>query len=59
MGMLPDTGYPQTGDIGEVGYYACMTCEDNGQNEPTSIYLEKKRKFPKCPKCVETYWFKV
>lgn len=59
MTRLPDFGYPQTNDVVEPGMYACMNCQENNPNNPVSIYIDKKRKLPKCENCGPTYWFKI
>lgn len=59
MGFLPDTGYPQTGDVAEQGTYACMNCPDDKPDGNTVVILNKKEKLPKCPECGHTYWMRI
>lgn len=56
---LPDFGYPQTNDKVDVGWYACMQCEENNAEEQTTIYIQKPSKLPKCENCGITYWMKL
>ena len=59
MSRLPDIGYPQTGDIVELGTYACMNCPHTESEDNSIIILNKKDKLPKCPVCGQTYWMKL
>ena len=58
MGLLPEIGYPQTGDKAESGFYVCMNCNETNENENSTIHLDKPKKLPKCPICGHTYWMK-
>lgn len=54
---LLDIGYPQTGDIADVGTYACMNCPHDSANDKAIVVLDVRKKLPKCPVCGEhTYW---
>lgn len=59
MGLLPDIGYPQTGDTEDVGFYACMNCPHDSEDDNGIIYLDKRKKLPECPVCGHTYWMKI
>lgn len=59
MGLLPDIGYPQTGDTSDSGFYACMNCPHDSEGDNSIVYLEKRKKLPECPVCGYTYWMKV
>lgn len=60
MGLLPDIGYPQTGDEADVGMYACMNCPHNTEDDKAIIILNQRKKLPKCPECGQpTYWMKI
>lgn len=59
MGLLPDFGYPQTGDMAEAGFYACMNCPHDSDEDASTIYLDAKQKLPECPVCGFTYWMKI
>ena len=60
MGLLPNIGYPQTGEITNVGTYACMNCSSDNENNNAVIVLEKEKKLPKCPVCKKpTYWLPI
>ncbi len=60
MGLLPDIGYPQTGDVSDSGTYACMNCPHDKETDKAIIILIKREKLPKCPECGQpTYWMKI
>lgn len=59
MGLLPDIGYPQTGDTAEKGIYACMNCPHDEEEDNSIVMLDKKKKLPECPVCGHTYWMKI
>lgn len=59
MGLLPDVGYPQTGDEADTGFYACMNCNCEEAENNGAIFLDKKGKLPECPVCGNTYWMKI
>lgn len=59
MGLLPDIGYPQTGDKAKAGMYACMNCPHNKPDDESIAYLPTDSKLPECPVCGYTYWMKV
>lgn len=60
MGLLPDIGYPQTGEFVEPGTYACMNCPHESNDDKSIIVLEKRGELPKCPVCKDfTYWMKL
>ena len=59
MGLLPDIGYPQTGDEAEAGFYACMNCPHDKAEDNGVCVLDKKGKLPECPECGNTYWIKI
>ena len=58
MGLLPNIGYPQTGDVADAGTYVCMNCtnDENDNDDSTIITLNTKDKLPECPSCGHTYW---
>lgn len=59
MGLLPDIGYPQTGDIADAGLYACLNCPHDSEDDKSVTYLCKREKLPECPVCGHTYWMKI
>lgn len=59
MGLLPDIGYPQTGDTVERGMYCCMNCDYEAENQEGLIIINKKQKLPECPLCGITYWMPI
>lgn len=59
MGLLPDIGYPQTGDEADRGTYACMNCPHDKVEDGGIAILNKKQKLPPCPVCGNTYWMKI
>lgn len=59
MGLLPDIGYPQTDDMADAGFYACMNCPHDREDDNSIVYLDKIKKLPECPVCGYTYWMKV
>lgn len=59
MSSLPDIGYPQTGDNAEVGFYACMNCNNENAEDNSCIHIEKPKKLPNCPICGQTYWMPI
>jgi DNA-directed RNA polymerase subunit RPC12/RpoP len=59
MKLLPDIGYPQTGEKAEPGNYACMNCDHTAENDNSVINLSKPSKLPDCPVCGYTYWMKI
>lgn len=59
MKLLPDIGYPQTGEKVEGGTYVCMTCSHSDTTENSTITLLKTSKLPDCPVCGCTYWMKI
>lgn len=59
MGLLPDIGYPQTGDKVETGFYACVNCPHTEADDKSPIHLDKPAKLPECPVCGYTYWMKI
>lgn len=59
MRLLPDIGFPQTGDKPEPGTYVCMQCNQNGFDNPECVIIAKDEKLPKCKNCDYTYWMKV
>ena len=60
MRLLPDIGYPQTGDIASCGTYACLSCPHDVEDDKSLIVLNKKGKLPTCPVCKNTvYWLKL
>ena len=59
MGLLPDIGYPQTGEMADAGMYACMNCPHDKEDDKAVVILNKRQKLPKCPECAQpTYWMK-
>ena len=54
MGLLPDIGYPQTGDEAETGFYACMNCPHDKAEDNGVFVLDKKGKLPDCPESGNT-----
>ena len=48
MGLLPD-----------IGFYTCMNCPHDSEDDNSIVYLGKKKKLPECPVCGYTYWMKV
>ena len=56
MGLLPDIGYPQTGD---AGTYICMNCPHEDTDDKSVVILNKKDILPECPVCGYTYWMKI
>lgn len=59
MKLLPDIGYPQTGEKAEPGTYVCINCSDAGKSEDSVVNLPRSSKLPDCPVCGYTYWMKV
>lgn len=59
MKILPDIGYPQTGEIAESGTYACMNCPHDNEDDEAIAILYKRETLPECPVCGKTYWMKV
>lgn len=59
MGLLPDIGFPQTGDEAEPGTYACMNCPHETTDDKAIVILEKHEKLPKCLVCGDTHWLKL
>lgn len=59
MGLLPNIGYPQTGDEVDAGMYVCMNCEGGTPDSPKTIILNKRKKLPKCPVCGIAWWMKI
>lgn len=60
MRLLPDIGYPQTGDTVDCGTYACLSCPHDTKDDKALIVLNKKGKLPKCPVCEDiVYWIKL
>lgn len=59
MKLLPDMGYPQTGEKADAGTYACVTCPHADETEKSVINLLKPGKLPDCPVCGYTYWMKL
>lgn len=59
MGLLPDIGYPQTDDTADSGFYACMNCPHDSEDDNSIVYLDNRKKLPECPACGYTYWMKV
>lgn len=59
MRLLPDIGYPQTGDNAEVGIYSCMNHTDYENGDDGIAILNTKDKLPECPTCGPTYWMKI
>lgn len=59
MGLLPDIGYPQTDDVVDTGFYACMNCPHDSEDNNNVIYLDNRKKLPECPVCGYTYWIKI
>lgn len=59
MNILPNIGYPQTGEIAESGTYACMNCSHDNENDEAITILYKREPLPECPICGVTYWMKV
>jgi len=50
-----------TGDCVISGIYACMNCNNDGDNSTTEVaYIDNDgNKLPTCPKCGHTLWYKV
>ena len=42
MGLLPDIGYPQTGDKSGAGTYICMNCPHEDSDDKSVAILNKK-----------------
>lgn len=59
MERLPDIGYPQTGDVVDVGTYICMNCPHTDEKDDGIVILNNKEKLPKCPVCGQTHWMKI
>lgn len=60
MKLLPDIGYPQTGEAAEPGTYACMNCPHESENDKAVAILYKREPLPVCPVCKKpTYWMAV
>lgn len=59
MKPLPDIGFLQTNDEVPAGTYICMTCQENGIEEPDCIILDEKSKLPECRNCKATYWMEI
>lgn len=59
MGMLPDIGYPQTGEAVDAGVYACLNCPHDSEDDNSVAYLSKRKNLPECPVSGYTYWMKI
>lgn len=59
MKLLPDIGYPQTGEKVEPGNYVCINCGNASENDGSFVNLSKPGKLPDCPVCGYTYWMKI
>lgn len=59
MGLLPDIGYPQTGDKSDAGTYICMNCPHEDTDDKSVVILDKFGILPECPVCGYTYWMKI
>lgn len=59
MKLLPDIGYPQTGETAEPGTYACMNSPHICEDDEAVAILYKREQLPECPVCGITYWMKV
>lgn len=60
MKLLPDIGYPQTGETAESGTYICMNCPHANENDKAVAILYKRELLPECPVCKKpTYWMAV
>ena len=59
MGLLPDIGYPQTGDEVDSGTYICMNCPHTEIDDKSVAIRDKKSKLPDCPICGNTHWMKI
>ena len=59
MGILPDIGYPQTGDSVKPGIYVCLNCPHDEADDKSLVSLKKESTLPKCPVCGNTYWLKI
>lgn len=59
MKLLPDIGYPQTGETADAGIYACINCPHDSEDDKAVAILYKREKLPKCSVCGITYWMKV
>lgn len=59
MVLLPDIGYPQTGEIADPGTYACLNCPHDSNEDETIAILDKRKALPKCPVCGITYWMRI
>ena len=59
MNILPDIGFPRTGETAEAGTYACMNCQHETQDDEAVKILYKRETLPECPVCGFTYWMKI
>lgn len=59
MGLLPDIGYPQTGDKVKAGIYMCANCPHDKAEDKSVATLDKESKLPVCPVCGPTYWMPI
>lgn len=59
MKLLPEFGYPQTGDIADAGTYVCINCSNTEVNNQSIIILNKKEQLLDCENCGYTYWMKI
>ena len=59
MNILPNIGYPHTGETADAGTYACMNCPHDTSNDEAITILYKREKLPECPVCGITYWMKI
>lgn len=59
MSILPDFGFPQTGQMVDSGLYACMNCPHDKEEDESITILYKREKLPECPVCGITYWMKI
>lgn len=50
-----------TGDFVASGFYACMNCNNDGDNSTTeSAYIDETGgKLPSCSKCGHSQWYKI